>query len=331
MHWKVPLPSCAFVASSGMLHCLSSLSKTSAAKRENLRRDPPKARPVCLVQFLKPRFEGIMRHLALAEEEARRALLQTPELLLIEDLGKLRDELSAELERRGLVPEVAEARNASEATGCEERSANSGDDAASRQSLFEGEDRGAEPSGGVSSREESRGESRDVLVEQDGARSLGLLNGESTAEEGGESRVAEGEEASEEAGPSGEGGAQIDVNRIVALFGHRLHAAGVRETLDKTLGLLEAELEIGPADLRTTLAEYPAVLELEPEEILGKIEALRLEGLGAREIRGMVAADPDWLGVDLASAFTPKLEYLKADMGRSVDELLEFPNFLCYR
>ncbi|GAQ88129.1 Mitochondrial transcription termination factor family protein [Klebsormidium nitens] len=282
--------------------------------------------PEILVQkvneFLKPRFEGIASHLALPEEEARRALLQTPELLLIEDLGGLRDELRTELARRGLVPEVGIIESTSEEAGGEE-------EALVAQSLPGEEDESAEVSESVSSSERSDDDIReDTGVIAGGLIEGGLTESTSVVEAGleGEDRVEEGDEA----GCSGQKGVQVDVNRIVALFGHRLHDAGVKQTLDKTLGLLGNELEMGPDELRTVLAEYPALLELEPGEIAEKIQALRREGLSTDEIRGMVVADPDWLGVDLEAAFTPKLEFLKVDMERSVNELLEFPNFLCY-
>lgn len=277
-------------------------------------------------QFLKPRFEGIVSHLALPEEEARRALLQTPELLLIEDLGALRDQLRAELAQRGLVPEVEVIESTSEESGVsaiEEK-------AIDAESSSWDEDASAESRGNVSLSERSD----DGLREDDVVTLSGLVEGGLTeidsvsgVEIGEMSRSEEGEEAS----PSGQTGVQVDINRIIALFGHRLHEAGVKEFLDRTLGLLGAELGMSPAELRTVLAEYPAVLELEPREIAGKIQALRGEGLSTDEIRGMVVADPDWLGVDLEGAFTPKLEFLKVDMARSVNELLEFPNFLCYR
>jgi hypothetical protein len=287
------------------------------------------------VQFFKPRFEALMTHLELSQEEARKALLQTPELLLIDDVEQLKDELRSELQQLGVVPgdERLESRP-------EEAARASGDPA--EDAKESGGDRtGEEGVGTVDELRESGAlapaEAADNLLGEEAAESerreegtAGARAGEAATEVG-KSRVRDGETESGGAGPSGEADKVVDLNRMIALFGHRLHENGVKASLDRALGPLEHELRLSPDEVRTVLAEYPALLELEPEECSRKIDALRKEGLETADIRRMVVTDPDWLGVDLEGSFTPKLEFLKVEMERSVKELVEFPNFLCYR
>lgn len=91
---------------------------------------------------------------------------------------------------------------------------------------------------------------------------------------------------------------------------------------------IQEALDLEMPDLVKIVKKFPKFLLIRTEKAAMKVNSLRKCGFSQKQLGMLVTECPQVLGLKVEEAIIPRLDFLQGKMGRSVEELLDYPLFL---
>nr|GLL23323.1 uncharacterized protein LOC109187730 [Ipomoea trifida] len=109
-----------------------------------------------------------------------------------------------------------------------------------------------------------------------------------------------------------------------------LFASSIEKTLERKLGFLN-DIGVSRHHFPRVIRKYPEFLVCDVDEaLLPRIKYLMHAGISKRDVSFMVRRFSPLLGYSIEEVLRPKLEFLQNTMGKSINEVVDYPRYFSY-
>ncbi|XP_019193572.1 PREDICTED: uncharacterized protein LOC109187730 [Ipomoea nil] len=109
-----------------------------------------------------------------------------------------------------------------------------------------------------------------------------------------------------------------------------LFASSIERTLERKLGFLN-DIGVSRHHFPRVIRKYPEFLVCDVDEaLLPRIKYLMHAGISKRDVSFMVRRFSPLLGYSIEEVLRPKLEFLQNTMGKSINEVVDYPRYFSY-